>query len=369
MICVKRRCSRSALHSGGRIGAFLCAALLSHGPVSEVAGAVTDSRIWDARAARFVSEPELVAALAHARYRLLGEVHDNPAHHVIRARLITAVAGTGIRPALVFEQFDLERDEALMAAQAAGADAEQLAQAGRLDREGWGWPLHKPLVEAALALHLPIHSGNLSRAHLRTELDKPLESDANAIWYARLHAARWTDPQAALLRADIAESHCGKLAEALVSRLVVAQRMRDAAMAQALVNDATAGGAILIAGNGHVRADLGVPVYLHAASLPDADAPSVSLGLIEASPEDERAVDFPRQLIARHPGFDYVWLTPPVARDDPCERWGSPGKRGTNHVFPLEESASCALQQTWSVAVYHMRDRLSVEADHSSFGR
>src|SRR6266496_5872374 len=46
-------------------------------------------RIWDAGTGRFVTESELVTALSGVRFRLLGEVHDNPAHHVARARLIT----------------------------------------------------------------------------------------------------------------------------------------------------------------------------------------------------------------------------------------------------------------------------------------
>lgn len=264
-----------------------------------------------------------MAQLAVARYRLLGEVHDNPAHHQIRARLITRIAATGARPAVVLEQFDLDRDEALAVAQAAGADAEQLVDAGGLDRKSWGWPLHEPIVDAALAMRLPLRAGNLSRAQLGT-LQAGAIPRAGASWYARFHAARWTDAQAAGLRNDIVESHCHRLPEAIVPRLVLAQRARDAAMAQALVDDATMDGAILIAGNGHVRADRGVPVYLHAEGLRDADARSISVGIIEVRPEDERRSDFPQQVIADHPGFDYVWLTEAAARDDPCERIAIP---------------------------------------------
>ena len=315
----RRGRSPPILRAACRIGVFLGATLAACSSPVPVEGSAREPRIWDIRGARFVGESQLVAALADARYRLLGEVHDNPAHHEIRARLIIAIAAAGARPAVVLEQFDLERDQDLIAAQAAGADAEQLAKAGQLDRKSWGWPLHKPILEAALALHLPIRAGNLTRAQLSGDLQAAAEKDSNAIWYARLHAARWTEAQAAELRADIVESHCNKLPETIVPRLALAQRMRDATMAQALVNGATTGGAILIAGNGHVRADLAVPVYLHATGLPDADARSVSLGLIEVSPEDERAGDFPRQVIADHPGFNYVWFTPPAAREDPCK--------------------------------------------------
>jgi uncharacterized iron-regulated protein len=299
---------------------MLCTILAGCASLAPGGGSSLGPRIWYVRESRFVTETQLVEALVAARYRLLGEMHDNPAHHEIRARLIAAIAATGARPAVVFEQFDLDYDAALIAAQAAGADSEQLADAGRLDRRAWLWPMHKPIVEAALAAHLPVRAGNLSRAQLRGDSLTAAEKDANAIWYARLHAARWTEAQAAQLSADIFESHCRKLPESVVPRLVLAQRMRDAAMAQALVDDATPDGAILIAGDDHVRADLGVPVYLHAPGLAGTEAQSVSLGLVEASAEDDHAADSPRQVVADHPGFDYIWLTPPAAREDPCER-------------------------------------------------
>jgi uncharacterized iron-regulated protein len=297
--------------------AFL-AALAACSSTGPIGGATSDPRIWDVRAARWVTEPQLVAALVGVRYRLLGEIHDNPQHHTIRARLIAELAVRGPRPAIVMEQFDLDHDEALRTVQAAGGDVEQLAEAGRLDRKAWQWPMHRPILEATLAARLPVRAGNLSRAALRGDLQTAVEKDANAMWYARFHAARWTDTQAAQLHAAIVESHCGKLPEAIVPRLVLAQRVRDAAMAQALVDAATASGALLIAGDGHVRADLGVPVYLHAPGSPDADAGSLSVGFIEASREEERTADFPRQVIAEHPGYDYVWFTPPAPRDDPC---------------------------------------------------
>ena len=303
------------------IGVFLCAALAacsSRVPIDAPSG---QPRIWDVRAERFVSERQLVADIAAARYRLLGEVHDNPAHHGIRARLIVAIADTGARPAVVFEQFDLDHDDALLAAQAARTDAEQLVEAGKFDRNSWKWPLHKPILEAALSTRLLVRAGNVSRARLRGDFQAEVVTNTDAIWYPRLRAARWTESHARMLRAEIIDSHCGQLPEAIVPRLVLAQRVRDAAFAQALVSAATDDGAVLIAGNGHVRADIAVPVYLNVAGLPDAGGRSVSVGFIEVRPGDEHAGASPWQLVADHPGFDYIWVTQPVARDEPCERF------------------------------------------------
>ena len=294
--------------------ALACAALAACAAPAPVAQPRT--AILDVHAGRFVDEATLVARLAHARYRLLGELHDDPAHHAIRARLIGKIAATGARPAVVLEQFDLEHEAALRAAQQAGADAEQLASAGRLDRRGWAWPLHEPIVAQALALHLPIHAGNLPRAAGAGA--GALAADMNPLARERLARGRWSDAQENTLRNDIAEGHCGALPSTVVPKLAAAQRERDAAMAQALVDAATPDGAILIAGNGHVRADLGVPVYLHAPGLPDATARSVSVGFIEVAPNEARA-EPAHELAAEHPGFDYLWLTAPVTRDDPCK--------------------------------------------------
>jgi uncharacterized iron-regulated protein len=283
--------------------AALCTGLVAACPASGAStGDVPD--LWDARARRPIPERELVAALAGARHRLLGETHDNPAHHSLRARLVAGVAAAGKRPAVVLEQFDLDHDDALRQAQRSPTDAEALADAGALDRKAWRWPLHKPIFETALAHRLPLRAGNASRAQLRTGERPPIA------WERRLAEAPWGEARDAALRAGIVEAHCGKLPDDAVPRIVRAQRLRDAAMAQALVEAATADGAILIAGNGHVRNDLGVPIYL------PAHEPSVSVGFVESDDADASARE--RMAAALAGRFDYVWFTAPVPRDDPC---------------------------------------------------
>ena len=295
--------------------ALLAVALAS--PVLAVTVPTDATPVYDVHAQRFVTETTLVDALASARLRLLGEIHDDPEHHEIRARLLHEMAGRGSHPAVVMEQFDFDHDASLRAAQRAHADPDRIATAGALDRKGWQWPLHRPIVAQALASDLPLRAGNLSRAALSGNLDAVLRARPRLA--KRLHAAAWTNGQAKALQDDIAAGHCNMLPDAIVPKLALAQRMRDAAMAQALVDDATADGAVLIAGNGHVRNDLGVPVYLHAPGLPGAQARSISVGFLEASADEMRAEGFPQPLIASNPGFDYVVVTPPIARPDPCE--------------------------------------------------
>ncbi|MEP6657771.1 MAG: hypothetical protein ABJC33_11085, partial [Betaproteobacteria bacterium] len=57
--------------------------------------AASRSPIWDVRGKVFIDEATLVARLTAARFRLLGEVHDNPLHHLLRARILAAIVERG----------------------------------------------------------------------------------------------------------------------------------------------------------------------------------------------------------------------------------------------------------------------------------
>ncbi|HET7402265.1 MAG TPA: ChaN family lipoprotein, partial [Usitatibacter sp.] len=123
-------------------------------------------RIWDTHAQRFVSDDEARERVASADVALLGETHDNPAHHQIQARLLAASAAHGPKPALAMEQIDLEWQQAIDGARAGSATPASIATAGHVS-EGWQWPLYEPLVAFALAHDLPIVAANYSRSRSR----------------------------------------------------------------------------------------------------------------------------------------------------------------------------------------------------------
>ncbi|MDQ6618731.1 MAG: ChaN family lipoprotein [Pseudomonadota bacterium] len=272
--------------------------------------------IWDVRAKIFVSREVVVRAVLHARFRLLGEVHDNPAHHALRADLLRTIAAANKHPAVVFEQFDAGYEQALRRAQEKPIDAEALADAGALDRSGWQWPLHKGLIEAALAGALPVHAGNADRAALEPVTRRGDLGSVPIEWRTVLDRAPWDADKELTLTRVIEAAHCGKLPSRFVPQLALAQRVRDAALAAALLEYATLDGAILIAGNGHARADTGVPLYLQSANV-------VTIGWVEVDALDRRETTGRAAEVA-NPGFDFLWLTGGVDRADPCEAFRAP---------------------------------------------
>lgn len=244
----------------------------------------------------------LMAALRSRPVALLGEVHDSAAQHALRARALRALVEGGARPAILMEQFDRERQADLDRALAApGATADTVIAAGAPTANGamsgWDWPLYRPYVALALDYKLPLVAANVSRDDARRAV-------ADGLAALGFDADVPADVLQAQARA-IADGHCGLLDEAQARRLVAAQVARDQFMARAVEAHA-ARGAVLLAGNGHVRADVGVPRWLAAA----IRARSVSIGVLEG------------EAGAQPPGaapFDAAVAVPPQPRADPCE--------------------------------------------------
>lgn len=217
---------------------------------------------------------------------LLGEVHDNAAQHALRRDLLAALLARGDRPALLMEQLDRERQPALDAASRPGGDLSPAALDAQVDAvvqaggaaPGWHWPFYKPYIRLALAHGLPIMAANVSRAEARTVMQQGLAATG-------FDAAVPEDiarAQAALIEA----SHCGQLTAAQAARLALAQVARDQFMARLVARHAGRG-VVLLAGNGHVRSDIGVPRWLPA----DLRARTRVVGALEAGSTEPAAYD------------------------------------------------------------------------------
>lgn len=239
------------------------------------------------------ADPALPAALRFDRpVVLLGEVHDNAEQHALRLQAFRAWLATGARPVLAMEQFDRSRQDAIDGALARTPrpDADALIAAARGDA-GWHWPHYKPFIELALQHGLPIVAANVPRDEARDVMRQGLQAQGfdPAVPPAVLQQ----------LAGDIEASHCGALPPGLAPQMALAQVARDQFMAQVLARHAPRG-VLLLAGNGHVRTDVGVPHWLDAATR----ARSLAIGLLEAGD--------------RTTAFDRIVFTAPQPRPDPC---------------------------------------------------
>jgi uncharacterized iron-regulated protein len=228
---------------------------------------------------------------------ILGEFHDNPAHHVLQAERVAELAPA----AIVFEM--LTAEQAKIVTPDNRADAAKLATA--LDWAKSGWPdfaMYHPIFTAApdarvFGAQVP---RDVARAAFESGIVQAFSGDASAYGLA--------DPlpedEQQTREAMQMSAHCDALPADLLPGMVQIQRLRDAELAHAVVRAfaETGGPVAVITGNGHARRDWGVPVYL------DRAAPGLELHVVGQT-EDGAPLDGT---------FDEVVSAPTVDRPDPC---------------------------------------------------
>ena len=268
-------------------------------------------RVWDVRAGRFVPAQAVLAAVARARFVLLGETHDNADHHALQAWLLQAVTAAGRRPALALEMLDVGQQEAVDAVlHGAAPSAAALGEAVAWDRSGWPpFEQYRPIFEVGLAARLPVVAATLSRAGAREvvhrgeeALDPPVRMLLDQVTPSAAEARERAE--------EMAASHCGQLPERFLAPMVLSQRARDAQLARSLAGTAGPDGAVLITGAEHARRDRGVPAFLAVTGVAPGEVVSVAFREVDpgaAAPADYGPLP-----------FDWVVFTPAAEREDPC---------------------------------------------------
>ncbi|MDF1873361.1 ChaN family lipoprotein [Vannielia sp.] len=244
-------------------------------------------------------EPDVFVGI-DADVFILGELHDNPDHHLRQADLIGKIEPR----AVVFEMLTAEQ-------------AEIANKMGRVDPDavGWaqnGWPdfsMYAPVFEASEGGE--IYGGMLGREVVRRAFSEPPKELFEELWTGAgdppqfgLDAALPPEQQERREEEQM-EAHCGALPENILPGFVSAQRLRDAALAAQVLAafEATGGPVVLITGNGHARQDWGVPALLRAAA---PDLTVASLGQYEGATPDHADA------------FQAVALSTAPEREDPC---------------------------------------------------
>ena len=288
-------------------------------------------KIWSRAAGALVSAQDYGMALAKSRFILLGENHDNADHHELQAWAIRTIAK--LRGARIVEgapQADTIAMEMLSPEQQPTLDRfygrnakvprqRDSADFGRMLKwETLGWPdykLYEPIVAAALDARLVIVPANPSRDETRRIGREGLGAiDAAEAGRLAIDRPLPAGDQEALL-VEIAKSHCDMLPAAALGNMTLVQRLRDARMADAMLEAGTYKGSILIAGNGHVREDRGVPRYMTGRGIAEGEITSVMH--VEVSGERTNLDDYVAG--EARPAADYIVFTPRQPRADSCE--------------------------------------------------
>ncbi|WP_432449402.1 ChaN family lipoprotein [Aliiroseovarius marinus] len=221
---------------------------------------------------------------------LLGEVHDNPTHHMVQANAVAALDPT----ALVIEM--------LSAKEAHDLQADKAGFAARW--EAASWPDY--------AMYLPIftaHDGPILGAGVSREVARATYADGVSAHFTGDAAAYGldqplpADQHAARLDLQYA-AHCEAMPREALGGMIEVQRLRDATLAAKVIEalDSHGGPVVVITGNGHARKDWGVPAYL-ARLRPSLKL--VAVGQAEAG-------------VLPEGGFDIYLDAPAVDRPDPC---------------------------------------------------
>jgi len=250
--------------------------------------------------AAVASEVAAVAEAARgAAIVVLGEVHDNPAHHANQAAIVAALQPD----ALVFEMIPRAAEDAVNALRDDRAGRTAIAEALRWSDTGWpDFDLYAPILEAAPQARVFGAGRPAEEVRRAAEEGAAAAFGPDAAAYG-LDLPLPPDEQSAR-EALLAAAHCDRLAAALLPGMVEAQRFRDASLADAALSARTMTGdgpVVVIAGSGHAdRA--GVPAALAIA---EPGLAVFSLGQLEAPPADAGA-------------FDAVLVAPAPEREDPC---------------------------------------------------
>ena len=237
---------------------------------------------------------------------LLGEMHDNAVQHRLRLEVLQRAFEAGWRPAIVMEQFDREHQGDIDRARLARPnDAGYLIEQAALEQDraarGWNWDYYRPYVALALHYQVPLLAGNLSRADAGKIVAEGYGAIFDDATEHRLGLDQEVPARLTAQESAIDVGHCHSLSADQLPAMARAQLARDAVMA-AILQDHAAQGVVLLAGNGHVRRDVGVPTWFRAAMHDRAFA----VGFLEEGDDTPPAA------------FDAVARTAAASRPDPC---------------------------------------------------
>ncbi len=278
-------------------------------------------KIWSKKTNGFVDPATLLNDLKSKKFILLGETHDNPDHHQLQANVIEALVKLDRKPNLVIEMINVNQMRPLTLYRTQKtAKVTGIGAAVQWRQQGWpSWEIYLPIGEQTLAHDLRVFPGSAAPYMTRTLIKSNLKVlPEKAIEIFQLNKPLEPELKSALIE-ELKVTHCNHLPEKMIKPMSNIQRFRDAWMADVLIQaEDKDEPAVLIAGSGHTRTDRGVPWYLRKRGEKDN---YLSIQFLAATKGQNTIAEMSDKDPSGKLTADYIWVTPDVARKDPCEQF------------------------------------------------
>jgi uncharacterized iron-regulated protein len=298
-------------------------------------------KILETRTLSLIPFSKLMDALMVHDVIYLSEKHDNPMHHAIQQRIIQTLVEEEIFPALGFEFFAVHDTPLLLSFVDSGGYAHSekmdafigtdLRRQLNWDRQSdqmWGYyfdllTLARNHGLTAAGLDLP---GPLKRRITRKGL-----SGITAFEKDQIFSTGFENPvYAGHMKAVFKMVHCGMGDDAMMDRLYDTWIARNDTMARSITRlaDTTGGPVVVIMGSGHTEYGLGV---IDRAAFLNPSLSQINLALTEVNSEpigiDAYVDPLDLEGFGPVPRADYIWFTPRVSDEDPCQAFKPALKR------------------------------------------
>lgn len=225
---------------------------------------------------------ELLIILSKQQRIIIGEHHDNAAHHLIEHWLIEELPKHRPQGSLLLEMINPDQQANVNRVKKSPAvfasTSSEMMQALSWQK-GWNWAFYGSIVRTAIAAPYPLLSANLNR-------DEVLGFYQHPVFTSGKFSSRPDVRQS--LSKIIRLSHGNKIEQQQLNAMLAIQQQRDKRMAQSLLAAPTP--SLLIAGGYHAAKNLGVP--LHMLDVHQGEQPVVLMLVEKGTATDSRAADY-----------------------------------------------------------------------------
>ena len=264
-------------------------------------------KIVDLNKDKLVSYQKLLQLSKSYRNILIGEKHDNPDHQRLEKQLIEDFTINHFKRDVIFEMITEDIKPKLSELNQVKSK-DHLKQQLEWDNRGWKWENYGGVIYTGYQYGQNLKVGNLSSNTIKNIYSNGLNQNyASAIELKKDLLDKFLEL--------LFESHCQAVPKEKLESMADIQLARDSFIAKQTIESEN--GAIVVAGSGHIRKDLGVPLHLSVMSnTAKNSSKTLSIAFIEVKPDK---VDYKHYELGEK--FDFVLFTPVFKEINYCEKF------------------------------------------------